>query len=256
MGILINEFEKIEAGGRHKFTIASSIAFDASPVFGFFDTSGTGVGSLTATQSSTTHYYGFAAIPSSAGFYSFTWSYGAQSYDQVARGVFEVIQTNVEESDLYCSANDVRNLYKPISKGDTSNDEIDEFIQTTMNEINTKIGHRYSVPFATGVGSFPQVMKDIASNLTLVSMVERVGGKEVPKWIEDRGTRYREMVDNIADGETFLVLSGGTVLEASINAAAAQAHHNLSDYVPTFNTLDSQDQRIDPERQNDEADDM
>jgi len=132
-------FEKLEGGGYRKFTITSSIAFDQAPSFAFFDDSGTLVHSYTATQSSTTAYYAFADLPSSAGYYYYEWAYGQTSKAMVAKGLFEIVRTTAIETDLYCDANDVRNLYKPLSTSDLRNDEIDQFIRDIIISINRRM---------------------------------------------------------------------------------------------------------------------
>lgn len=253
--INIDDFIKAEGGGYQRFTIASSVGFDLAPALGVFNPSGTAVGSMTSTRSgANTHYYGDVMMPNSIGFYYFSWSYGVNSYDMISRGVMEVVQTDVDVVDLYCDANEVREMYEPLSKGDLQNDRIDVFIRDVMNEVNARIGHKYSVPFFTGVSSFPPVIGTITKNLTLVNLVERKGGAEIPEWISERKEKFEGMLGNIADGEMFLVLSGGDLLEPVVNATVAQVDHSMEDYVPTFNMLDDHDQRIDPDRLDDEED--
>jgi hypothetical protein len=149
----------------------------------------------------------------------------------------------------------VKNLYKPLADSDLRDHEITQFIRDVMNEVNTKLGAKYTVPFATGVGSFPPLIETITKNLALTYIMEsKPAAGDIPGWVVARDERYRGMLDAIAAGSMFLTLSGGTLLTPTLAAAVSQVDHNLENYVPTFNLLDSQTQQIDPDRQDDEED--
>ena len=247
----MTEFEKLECGDRAQITLVSSGTFDSAPSFAFFDSSGTLVASYTAVASATNAYYVFATIPNTPAYYYYEWLFAQGGYDQIRRGVFEAVKTTVVETGLYCNANDVRNLYKPLSDSDMRNTEIDEFIRDVQNEVNTRIGHIYSVPFAAS--ALPPAITTITKNLALVSILERKGGAELPEWVRNRDERFRDLLSDIASGVVFLTLSSGVVLEPSL-AALNKAHHSMADYTPTFNQLPFEEQRVDPDRIIDEED--
>lgn len=243
---------KLEAGTQEQFTLTTSVTLDASPLFFLKDPAGTLVYSGTGVSSGTGQYSKFAPIPDTPGMYTFHWRYsiGANTFTDGAR--FEVVRTlAVETSGLYCNANQVLNLYDKFRESKMRNEEIDEFIRDVMNEINAKVGHKYGVPFPTAVSSFPPLIGTITKNLTLVNILKRKGA-EMPEWLKDDREKYEGMLDAIAAGSMFLVLSGGTLIGPSENATLAQVDHNMENYEPTFNMLDIEYQRIDTDRQDDE----
>jgi hypothetical protein len=236
----MSAFDKYEGGGRQQFTLTASGAFDTAPSFAFFNSSGTLVNSITGTASSTTAYYAFADLPNTPGYNYFEWQYGQASQAQILKGVFEIVTTTVlETAGLYCSANDVRNLYKPLSQSDLRNNEIDEFIQDIMNEVDARLGLMYSTPI--NVNTFA-IVKTITKNLTLAMILEQRGGAEIPQWITERSERYRDMLTALSDGTI------------ALESAVSQADHSMANYVPTFNMLSWQYQRVDPDRLDDEED--
>lgn len=248
---------KLEAGGREQFTLTTSVALDENPLFFMKDSSGTLVYSSTGASSGDGYYYEYADVPSSSGMFTYHWHYAINTNSFIESARFESVQTlAIETSGLYCDANDVINLYGSLRDSKIRNEEIDEFIRDVMNEVNAKVGHRYGVPFATAVNSFPPVIGTITKNLTLVSLMERKGGAELPGWIERRDERYRGMLDEIAEGNIFLTLSGGIVLAPAMSAQAGQVDHSHESYRPTFNMLEWEDQKVDPDLREDTEDDL
>jgi hypothetical protein len=153
---------KLEAGGREQFILTTSVALDENALFFIKNWAGTLVYSSAAASSGDGYSYEYADIPSSVGMYTYNWYYAINANSFVEAARFEVVQTlAVETSGLYCDANDVINLYGPLRDSKIRNTEIDEFIQDVMNEVNAKLGHKYTIPFQTAVNSFPPVIGTI-----------------------------------------------------------------------------------------------
>lgn len=244
---------KLEGGGQQQFLLTTSVACDENPLFYIQNWAGTLVLSGTAANSGDGNYYKFATLPTSEGMYTYNWQYTISANTFLEAGRFEVVQTLVLEADLYCNANQVINMYGPLRDSKLTNSEIDEFIRDTMNLVNGKLSQRYSVPFPISVNSLPPLVETITKNLTLVSIMERKGG-DIPEWISKRQERFETILNNLAEGEMTLVLSGGTVIAGELSSTLSQVDHSMANYVPTFNMLGGEYQRIDPDRLDDEED--
>lgn len=246
---------KSEGGGQEQFTLTTSVALDANPLFFMKDGSGTLVYSSAGASSGAGFYYEYASIPSSKGLYSGHWWYtiNAQSFQE--QFLFEVVQTLAfQTTGQYCNFVDVVNLYEPLRDMDMAYHEIDDKIQDVQARMDARLGVRYSVPFATGANSLPPVVKTLAKNLTLVDIMRSKG--KAPDWIDDLKMESNSLLGAIADGNATLVLTDGTTLGQSFPDDFGQADHNFEDYTPTFNMLDWSYQRIDPDRLDDEEDDL
>jgi phage gp36-like protein len=247
------EAYKLQGGGAEQFTLVTSIDCDAAPLLNITNWANVLVDSGTATNSGDGHYYRFAPLPTSAGFYLWEWQYTISANTFVDRQIFEIVKTRpAEATGLYCNANDVRDLYKPLQTMNFDNAEIDEVIRDIMHEVDMTLAERYVTPFSTDVSSFPPFIGTITKNLALVQIIERKGGPELPGWVVARNTRYRGFLASLAAGSMTLVTSDGASIATEVEGAAA--YHNMANYVPTFNTLDWPYQRVDPDRIIDEDD--
>jgi hypothetical protein len=251
----MTDFAKLEIGAREQFTLVTSVSLDENPLFFIKNYAATLVSSGAGSSSGSGHYYKYETLANSVGFYSYEWRYTISTNTFIERGRFELVQTLILESDLYCTETDVMNLYKPLADSDLRDHEITQFIKDVMHEVDAKLGPRYGVPFSTGVSSFPSLVETITKNLALTYIMEsKPAAGEIPEWIKVRDDRYRSMLDAIAAGSMFLTLSGGAVLTPTLSTAVSGVDHNMENYAPTFNTLDVSRQQIDPDRQDDEED--
>lgn len=248
---------RFELGGQEQFTLATSVALDENPLFFIKDPAGTLVYSSTGAASGSGHYYEYATVPSTKGLYTAHWLYAInnQSFYTVP-DVFEVVQTLAyDTTGQYCNYSDVVNLYEPMRDMRIAYHEIDDKIADVQARIDAKLARRYAVPFATDASSLPPVIKTITKNLTLID-IYRQGRQKFPDWMDSLKTEISELLDSIADGETTLVLSDGTILAQTIPDAFGQVEHNLENYVPTMNMLDWETQQVDSDRLDDEEDDL
>uniref|UniRef100_A0A6H1ZFV6 Uncharacterized protein n=1 Tax=viral metagenome TaxID=1070528 RepID=A0A6H1ZFV6_9ZZZZ len=241
---------KFEGGGTEQFTFTSSVQANSTPVFFIKNWAETLVYSGPAATSGDGYYYKFAPIPSSRGEYTDNWYYSINANSFIKSGRFEVVQTlAIETPGLYCGANDVINLYDPLRTAKLTNNEIDTFIRDIMAQVNLKLAPVFTVSSLSG----NPVIHVITKNLTLTDILERKG-KEVPQWVTDRRTKYEGILDALALGSMYLVTSGGDLLIQTLASGISQVEHSMEDYTPTFNMLDLEYQRIDPDRIDDEED--
>lgn len=239
------DFHKLEAGGAEQFTIVTSVGCDAAPLLTLYDWNGTLVFSGAAATSDAGQYYKYATIPNSPGLYRYQWDYAIDANSFILRGGFEAVLTSLQAtSGYYCNANDVRNLWSPLNESDVTNIEIDEVILDTQNEINAILGQRFTVPFSTDSASFPPIVGIITKNLALAHYAQRRPG-DSPSWVEKVVKKYESFLSDLAAGSMYLVGPAGAIVSESVPSAAGQAHHNMSNYVATFNMLDDYTQRVD-----------
>lgn len=245
---------KLEAGGREQFTLVTSVALDQNPLLSLYDWDNTLVASGFGSSSGSGNYYKFETIPDSLGWYTYEWLYPINANTFTLRERFEVIHTRaIETANLYCNANDVLDLYKPLGGTKLTNEEIDVLIADVMARVDGTLAPRYTVPFATGVNSMPPLIKTITANLTMCDIIESGPGRRAdltPQWVVDRRGRYDVMLDKLAAGDMQLPLASGVTVGEDIQGA----DHSMEDYVPTFNMLDVEYQRIDPDRLDNEQD--
>jgi phage gp36-like protein len=251
------EFFKLQGGATEQFTLVTSVQCDSgtTPHLSIFDSSGTLVNSGPATTSgdfANGHFYRFVPLPDTPGFFTWEWLYAVTANTFVGRREFEIIHSRaLETAGLYANANDVRNAYEPLNQAKFANAEIDEVIVDIQNEINAKLCHRYDVPFDAPP---PPMIETVTKYLSLHRIVGQKLTAGTPEWIGELAETYRGYLDEVAAGSSFLINSAGDVVSESMAAVAGQAEHNLENYVPTFNTLDPEDQRIDPDLEDAEND--
>lgn len=242
---------KLEGGGQEQFMLTTSVACDANPLFFIRNWSGTLVASGAASNSGDGYYYKYETLPTSEGMYTWNWYYPINAHTFIEAGRFEVVRTLVEETaGLYCQANEVLNLYDKLKEAKIRNSEIEEFISDVMVEINQSLAPRYNVDSLSGNPG----INVMAKNLALVRILERKGSP--PEWVTKRGEKFEGMLEAMACGSLYLVNSAGSVMAPQISADLAQVDHSMENYVPSFNMLDPEYQRIDPDRQDDESDEL
>jgi len=244
---------KFEAGGMEQFTLTTSVALDANPLFFIKDGAGTLVSSGTASSSGDGFYYEYATIPTSKDLYTSHWWYSINAQSFQAVDVFEVVQTLAfKTTGQYCNFADVVNLYEPIRGWKIAYHEIDDKILDVQARIDARLGAVYPVPFATGANSLPPVIGTITKNLTMVAIIRQKGKN--PDWIDELNQQYMDLLADLRSGDATLVLPDGSVITPTVPAALAQVHHSMEDYSPTFNMLGYELQRIDPDLLDDQED--
>lgn len=125
------------------------------------------------------------------------------------------------------------------------------YMQWADNQINSKLGVTYSVPFASG--SVPLLVTNISTELTTIQWLASQFTEQDPSknpWWKIRYDALFEQLDNLASGDEALVDDSGD----DISITTGQIVSNVSGYTATFNLLDPEDQQVDPDRLDDELD--
>lgn len=91
--------EGFESGNTVQFTFVSSVAPDSAPIFTVTGPGSSGVTSLTAQTSDTTHYYALYTMPNTEGVFIGAWNavktLAGSAYNFKKRSLFNVTLTKV-----------------------------------------------------------------------------------------------------------------------------------------------------------------
>lgn len=149
----------------------------------------------------------------------------------------------------YTDATKLRKLYKDIDTTGVVDNDIEFFIRQKENIIDLKLSQRYTLPFS----STPPIIETIASECSFIGILDRYFTAETKSkndWRTIRATDCNSLLGAISDGNMTLVDSGGNIIEQRADIGGIQS--NTSGYEPTFNNLDETRQRVDPDKLDDE----
>lgn len=232
--------DRVSGGDTKQFTLVMSVSPDGNPTLSIFNNSGTGVSSLTSTQSGSVYkYYSFYTAPQTPGHYMAEWNISVSSKAYVDRSLFEIILTDADQSGLYSNPNDLRIIHPKIDTIKLTNREFVPFIADADNYINFRLSNRYAVPFAAGVNSLPPIITYLSKNLALFEILTKPSGKgggDIPGWLEARKERVEEILSGLEVGSYSLVASGGGAI--GISTASSLIWSDKEDYHPIFTLLD------------------
>jgi len=128
------------------------------------------------------------------------------------------------------------------------------YVLKAEGEINAKLANRYTVPFSRD--NVPPVIKSIAQDLTAWYLLIRVytqNKKDKNPWPDEWKKNADDLLEKLADGTMSLVDNSGNILGQS--TSQMKIWSNTTDYNPAMDHRDSIEQRIDPDRIDDERDD-
>lgn len=238
--------EQFDGGDTRQFTLVMSVAPDGNPKLSIFNSSNTGVTSLTSTQSgSTNQYYSLYTLPTSPGIYYSEWNISVSSKAYVDRSLFEIILVDADQEGLYSDPNDLRAIYPKIDTTGLTNRQLNQFISDIDAVINMRLSTRYGVPFETGVNSLPPAINYLSKNLALLEILTRPSvkaGGDTPGWIEDRQDYFNKLLSGLETGSYSLVVNSGSVIGAK---GSEIIWSDKEDYSPIFNLLDCEQQVVD-----------
>lgn len=114
-------------------------------------------------------------------------------------------------------------------------------------ELNSLLGSCFTVPFSDNNLTAKDLVIDLAYLRVLSFKADKMSDK-FEKRIMDR-------IDGLKKGDIGMTLVDGTIIFSS-GGAAGSAVSSTQDFTPAFNMLDELDQRVDPDRIDDEYDDL
>ena len=250
--------ENFCGGDTRQFTLVMSVAPDGNPDLSIYNSSNTGVTSLTSTQSGTItyQYYSFYTLPTSPGIYYSEWNISVSSKAYIDRSLFEIILVDADQEGLYSDPNDLRAIYPKIDTTGLTNRQLNQYISDIDAVINMRLSARYSVPFETGVNSLPPAIGYLSKNLALLEILSRPSvkaGGDTPGWIDDRKEYLDNLLKGLETGSYSLVVSSGGAVGAK---GSEIIWSDKQDYHPIFTLLDAEDQQIDTDYVDELEDDI
>lgn len=117
--------------------------------------------------------------------------------------------------------------------------------------MNGRLGKKYDLPFTSDIPALTQICTDLAGGRILRRFFtqEKMNKSE---WALDFVDRAEARFKDILDGGEELTDGDGTVIDRNLNE---EAWSSTQDYIPPFtSTLDSEDERFDPDQVKDELD--
>ena len=153
----------------------------------------------------------------------------------------------------YTTVSKVTDAYPRIKETKVTSAEVAFYINQAEAEINGKIAGEYSLPFT----ATPPLIETVATELSIIKVLDRFFTSEHRSSSDWRNTRKNELdklLDGISDGSISLVNSASAIIERQSDLHGISS--NTSGYTPTFSHLGVEDQRIDPDRLDDEEDDL
>lgn len=119
--------------------------------------------------------------------------------------------------------------------------------------IEGKLASKYIVPFTSS--NIPPLVISMATDLTFYYVGRRFftqTEKDKNPWINVYKDDVDELLDGIMDGNTVLVDNSGSIID--VRTDQKQIWSNVSQYTPTMDHRDETEQRIDPDKIQDETD--
>lgn len=127
------------------------------------------------------------------------------------------------------------------------------YIGRNQAKVDGALARRYTVPF--GANSVPPLVNVITTELACYDLVAKSelasqGAPDSP-W-PDRWKEAMDLLEQLANGDMLLVMSGGGVIPQTTTQAATWS--STSAYQPTFSELDPALSVVDPNKLTDESD--
>lgn len=240
--------EYLCGGDTRQFTLVMSVAPDGPPGLTIFDSSNTAVASLTSAQSGTDYsYYSFYTLPETPGIYFSEWNTSVASRAYIDRALFQIRLIDAAQVGLYSNPNDLRAIYPKVDTTGLTNRQLNEYISDVDTLINMRLSARYSVPFETGVNSFPPAIGYISKNLALLEILSRPSvkaGGDTPGWTTDRKDHFNTLLKGLETGSYALAVNSGGVIKTKLDATDVIWGDKMA-YHPIFTLLDAEQQSVD-----------
>jgi len=154
---------------------------------------------------------------------------------------------------VYTTVAKVTDLFPKIKDTQISSASIAFYINQAEAEINGRLAPQYSLPFSTT----PALIETIATELSLIKVLDRFFTSEARSsnsWRDTRKKDAQNLLDGIANGSMSLINSSHTIINPRSDLHGIVS--NTSEYTPTFSHLGEGSQEIDPDRLDDETDDL
>jgi phage gp36-like protein len=147
----------------------------------------------------------------------------------------------------YTKPNDMRRLYSKIDTADLETEDLEFFVLKAESEINGKLAIMYSVPISPA----PQLLRQLSTELAIVYVLEQFFTSEQRSendWIGLRKKAVLQMLQDIVDGNMALIDESGGVISTDVGDITS----TTVNYESTFTHLPAEDERVDPDRLDDE----
>lgn len=146
---------------------------------------------------------------------------------------------------LYTSTTNLLHAFPRLQTTGLTASELEHPIRRAGAIVDSMLSGRYSTPFATTPDT-PAIVREVVEDLALLDLIDRF--PNAPDWIIRRAERAWEILRMLRDGT--MDVPGGEELSGSEGLRSTTRN-----YVPTFGVAPSVDERVDPNRADDERTD-